>query len=181
MLWRHTDRLCRSSTRVSIEAMPTRLMALRDHPAVRTIVADAQPSGEEPSPTLLATTVPELLDARDALLVECFGPTSLVVEYATDEELLAAADAFGGQLAAGVHGEETDPIPPSAAGAAGRSGGAGVLEQLAHRCVGDRGDAARRPVSRYDRPAPHLGGPRRRGAVPAAGVLSSRCLTICCP
>ncbi len=90
-----------------------RLMALRDHPAVRTIVADAQPSDEEPSPTLLATTVPELLDARDALLVECFGPTSLVVEYGADEELLAAAAAFGGQLAAGVHGEETDPILPA--------------------------------------------------------------------
>jgi len=90
-----------------------RLTALRDHPAVRTIAADDQPLGEEPTPTLLATTVPELLDARDALLVECFGPTSLVVEYGADEELLAAAEAFGGQLAAGVHGEETDPILPA--------------------------------------------------------------------
>jgi NADP-dependent aldehyde dehydrogenase len=90
-----------------------RLMALRDHPAVRTIAGDERPAGEEPTPTLLATTVPELLDARDALLVECFGPTSLVVEYGADEELLAAAEAFGGQLAAGVHGEETDPILPA--------------------------------------------------------------------
>jgi NADP-dependent aldehyde dehydrogenase len=90
-----------------------RLMALRDHPAVRTIAAHDQMSGEAPTPTLLATTVSELLNARDALLVECFGPTSLVVEYATDEELLAAAEAFGGQLAAGVHGEESDPVLPA--------------------------------------------------------------------
>jgi NADP-dependent aldehyde dehydrogenase len=90
-----------------------RLTALRDHPAVRTIAADDQPPGEEPTPTLLATTVPQLLDARDELLLECFGPTSLVVEYGADEELLAAAEAFGGQLAAGVHGEETDPILPA--------------------------------------------------------------------
>ncbi len=89
-----------------------RLTALRDHPAVRAIATDDQP-GEEPTPTLLATTVPELLDAREALLVECFGPTSLVVEYGSDDELLAAAEAFGGQLAAGVHGEETDPILPA--------------------------------------------------------------------
>jgi NADP-dependent aldehyde dehydrogenase len=47
------------------------------------------------------------------LLVECFGPTSLVVGYDDEAELLAAAGAFGGQLAAVVHGEEGDAVAPA--------------------------------------------------------------------
>jgi NADP-dependent aldehyde dehydrogenase len=86
------------------------LKSLRDHPAIRTVVADDQTYADAPTPTLLATTVPELLASHDELLVECFGPTSMVVEYANDEELLVAAEAFGGQLAAGVHGEEADTV-----------------------------------------------------------------------
>ena len=97
---------------VSIEAMPRGSWPCETIPPSAPLPPMTR-RREEPTPTLLATTVPELLDARDALLVECFGPTSLVVEYATDEELLAAAEAFGGQLAAGVHGEETDPILPA--------------------------------------------------------------------
>ena len=62
---------------------------------------------------MLATTVPELLAAPEELLVECFGPTSLVVEYADDAELLAAAVAFGGQLTAAVHGEKADTVVPA--------------------------------------------------------------------
>lgn len=100
------------------------LQRLRRHPGVRIVVGDAESDGPEPTPTLLATTVPELLDGRDQLLVECFGPTSLVVGYADDEELLAAAQAFGGQLTAAVHGEETDAVVPALlrvlAGRAGR-------------------------------------------------------------
>jgi NADP-dependent aldehyde dehydrogenase len=86
------------------------LKTLRDHAAIRTVVADDQADADAPTPVLLATTVPELLASRDELLVECFGPTALVVGYANDEELLAAAAAFGGQLAVGVHGDETDTV-----------------------------------------------------------------------
>ena len=67
------------------------LKSWQEHPAVRTIVADDHIYAEAPTPTLLATTVPELLSFRDDLLVECFGPTSMLVEYADDDELLAAA------------------------------------------------------------------------------------------
>jgi NADP-dependent aldehyde dehydrogenase len=91
----------------------TQLHRLRDHPGVRTVVGDAQSLGAEPTPTLLATTVPQLLDHRHQLLVECFGPTSLVVGYGDDEELLAGAEAFDGQLTATVHGEETDAVVPA--------------------------------------------------------------------
>jgi NADP-dependent aldehyde dehydrogenase len=89
------------------------LDSLRHHPGVRTVVGDGSAAGEPPAATVLATTVPELLAAPDELLVECFGPTSLVVEYADDEELLAAAAAFGGQLTAAVHGETADTVVPA--------------------------------------------------------------------
>jgi NADP-dependent aldehyde dehydrogenase len=89
------------------------LQRLRDHPGVRTVVGDPESAGAEPTPTLLATTVPQLLDGRHQLLVECFGPTSLVVSYADDQELLAAAETFGGQLTATVQGEETDAVVPA--------------------------------------------------------------------
>jgi NADP-dependent aldehyde dehydrogenase len=89
------------------------LDALRHHPGVRTVVSETYAAGEPPSPTVLATTVAELLAAPDELLVECFGPTSLVVEYTDDDELLEAAGALAGQLTATVHGEETDTVVPA--------------------------------------------------------------------
>jgi NADP-dependent aldehyde dehydrogenase len=89
------------------------LQRLRRHPGVRTVVGDDESLGAEPTPTLLATTVPEILAGRDQLLVECFGPTSVVVGYADDGELLAGAEAFGGQLTATVHGEENDTVIPA--------------------------------------------------------------------
>jgi NADP-dependent aldehyde dehydrogenase len=90
-----------------------RLESLRDHPDVRTVMADADAYAETPTPTVLATTVPAWLRAGDELLVECFGPTALVVRYDDDEELLAAATACGGQLTAAVHGEEADAVAPA--------------------------------------------------------------------
>lgn len=81
---------------------------LSEHPAVRTLVA-GEDAEAGPSPTLLATTVPELLAHRDVLLDECFGPTSIVVDYDDEEQLLDAARAFDGELTAGIHasaGEE---------------------------------------------------------------------------
>jgi NADP-dependent aldehyde dehydrogenase len=118
------------------------LSALQQHAGVRTVVGETSVAGEPPTPTVLATTVAELLAAPDDLLVECFGPTTLVVHYGDDEELLAAAKAFGGQLTAAVHGEETDTIlPPLLALLAERAGrvlwngwptGVSVTEAMQH-------------------------------------------------
>jgi NADP-dependent aldehyde dehydrogenase len=58
--------------------------------------------------TLLQTTVPELLARTDEILEECFGPVSIVVEYASHDELVAAVDAFEGSLTATLHAEEAD-------------------------------------------------------------------------
>ncbi len=58
--------------------------------------------------TLLGTTVAELLERRDEILEECFGPVSIVVEYSSVEELNAAVEAFEGNLTATLHAEETE-------------------------------------------------------------------------
>jgi NADP-dependent aldehyde dehydrogenase len=66
------------------------------------------------APTLVKTSVPGLLDHQDELLEECFGPASIIVEYADLDELPRAAQAFGGNLTATVHAEEseTDVVAP---------------------------------------------------------------------
>jgi NADP-dependent aldehyde dehydrogenase len=56
--------------------------------------------------TLLQTTVAELLARREEILEECFGPVSVVVEYSSVDELVAAVEAFEGNLTATVHAEE---------------------------------------------------------------------------
>ena len=98
------------------------LKALSGHDRVHTVVAGS--AGAAPSPSLLSTTAAALLADPDGLLVECFGPTSLVVTYRDDAEMLAAASAFGGQLTATVHGEAGEPaaaaLVPLLAGRAGR-------------------------------------------------------------
>ena len=58
-------------------------------------------AGEGSAPTLLATRATDL----DLLAEECFGPASIVVEYADDHGLLAAAGQVEGSLTATVHAE----------------------------------------------------------------------------
>jgi NADP-dependent aldehyde dehydrogenase len=84
--------------------------------AVRTLVHAREVEGDAAgvAPTLLATTAKELLADPDVLLQECFGPTSILVEYTGTDELHAAAEAFGGNLTATVHAEDGDvaALPP---------------------------------------------------------------------
>lgn len=85
------------------------LDALRSHPAVRVLVA-----GEGIAPTLLGCDAGDFLTAREELVAECFGPTSMVVRYSSADELVACARAFTGELTAAVHGalddEEAKPL-----------------------------------------------------------------------
>ena len=64
----------------------------------------------DPAPTVLATTVPDLLADADALTEECFGPAAIVVSYGSEDELLAAARVFDGQLTTTIHGSGQEPI-----------------------------------------------------------------------
>jgi NADP-dependent aldehyde dehydrogenase len=74
-------------------------------PEVR-VLAQAPDDGEElAGAALLATDLPGLRRVRDRLLTECFGPTSVVVEYDDPGELAGAAAMFEGSLTATVHAE----------------------------------------------------------------------------
>lgn len=78
---------------------------------VRTLVPGTI-SAAGPSPALLAVTADELLRHKDELLVECFGPTAMVVTYSNVSQLAVIASAFPGQLTATVHGEDGDGDAP---------------------------------------------------------------------
>lgn len=90
------------------------LEQLRAIPGVHTVVDGRSASGAGMRPTLLCTTVPDLIAHADALLEECFGPTSLIVEYETADQLYQAARLFAGTLVATVHAEQgdTDLVAP---------------------------------------------------------------------
>ncbi|GAA4207199.1 aldehyde dehydrogenase (NADP(+)) [Actinocatenispora rupis] len=70
--------------------------------------------GHAANPALLAVDVPTLVAHADELLAECFGPVSLLVEYADADELLRAVELLPGSLTATVQGEESEPELPAA-------------------------------------------------------------------
>ena len=83
-------------------------------PGVSVLVEAAAVDGLVAGPTVVKTTLSALLEHKDELLEECFGPASVVVEYNGVEELAAAAAAFEGNLTATVHAEdvEADQVAP---------------------------------------------------------------------
>lgn len=80
---------------------------LRQNSAVE-VLTEGSEDGLSASPTVLRTDVKTLLENRDELIEECFGPLSIVAEYADTDELSDAIDAFGGNLTATVHQVESD-------------------------------------------------------------------------
>jgi NADP-dependent aldehyde dehydrogenase len=83
------------------------LSGLRQIFALSPLVTGVESDGQA-SASLFKTSVPHLLEDADRILEECFGPVSIVVEYADTEELHAAAAAFGGNLTATVQGADAD-------------------------------------------------------------------------
>lgn len=82
--------------------------ALSQVPGVRTIAA-AQTEGDQLGGALLvATDLQTLLEHRDVLLAECFGPTSIVIEYDGADEAVVAASALSGTLTATIHAEDDE-------------------------------------------------------------------------
>jgi NADP-dependent aldehyde dehydrogenase len=77
-------------------------------PGMRVVAAVEAGAGELAGATLLATDLATLLADQDRVLPECFGPTSVVVEYDGMDEVLTAARAFGGNLTATVHAEDDE-------------------------------------------------------------------------
>jgi NADP-dependent aldehyde dehydrogenase len=62
------------------------------------------PEREGIRPLVLATRIEHVLENPSAHLVECFGPVTVVVEYTSPDEVLAAIRAIGGSLTATLHG-----------------------------------------------------------------------------
>jgi NADP-dependent aldehyde dehydrogenase len=85
------------------------LAELADRPGVRVIAGKTRHEGD-PAPTVLAATVPDLLADAEAMTQECFGPAAIVVSYGSEEELLAAARVFDGQLTATIHSSGQEPV-----------------------------------------------------------------------
>ncbi|AXB42895.1 aldehyde dehydrogenase (NADP(+)) [Amycolatopsis albispora] len=82
---------------------------LAAHPAIR-VVEPGGDTADGPRPALLATTLDQVRADAETLLAECFGPTSLLVSYDGEHELLAAARLFTGELTATVHGETAEQV-----------------------------------------------------------------------
>jgi NADP-dependent aldehyde dehydrogenase len=82
------------------------LAKLRERDGLEPLVTGDE-SDQAASASLFKTTVPRLIEDASVLLTECFGPTSIVVEY-EDDELYAAASLISGNLTATVHGADSD-------------------------------------------------------------------------
>jgi NADP-dependent aldehyde dehydrogenase len=59
---------------------------------------------------VLATTATAVIADPQSLFAECFGPSTLVVEYASIDEALTAIRAVGGSLTATVHAEPGEDL-----------------------------------------------------------------------
>lgn len=84
---------------------------LQEKPEVQAVVAapraESGPTGA--APVVFATKASSV---RDAELEECFGPTTVLATYGSEEELFDAVDALSGALTATVHTGEADTDLP---------------------------------------------------------------------
>jgi NADP-dependent aldehyde dehydrogenase len=86
----------------------TSLEALRQTPGVRVLVDGGPANRLSAAPSLLSVSGSDFLDSTERLLTECFGPTSVLVEYADDQELLAVVQALHGSLTTTVHSTDEE-------------------------------------------------------------------------
>ncbi len=59
---------------------------------------------------MLATTAAAVVADPEALLAECFGPVTLLVSYASDDELAAALSAVEGSLTGTIHAADGEDV-----------------------------------------------------------------------
>jgi len=72
--------------------------------------ADGAGVALSPAPTLLRVSAEDMLADPAPLQRECFGPTSVVVEYQDESQLVELARTFEGQLTATVFGTAADEV-----------------------------------------------------------------------
>lgn len=86
------------------------LSALAGRPGMRMLNQGRHGDDDAPAPTLLHTTIDTLLIDPHPVLTECFGPTSIVVTYEDEDQMLDAVPLFDGQLTATLVAEPDDKI-----------------------------------------------------------------------
>ncbi|MGH3385616.1 MAG: aldehyde dehydrogenase (NADP(+)) [Nocardioidaceae bacterium] len=105
----------------------------------------------------------DLANSRRALLDECFGPVSVIVEYADDDELFAALALVPGSLTFTVHADSSgDPLAPSLMTHASTRAGRVIVNGW--------------PTGVAVRHAMHHGGPHPTSTTPAATSVGSGAL-----
>lgn len=85
------------------DAFDASIQSLAAKSSVRVIV-----DGLTGSPWLLATTAADVIADGANLQEECFGPSTLLVSYRDDDELMAAVRSLAGSLASSVIAEASD-------------------------------------------------------------------------
>jgi NADP-dependent aldehyde dehydrogenase len=63
---------------------------------------------QEATPIVGITDTNVLLELHERLLQECFGPAALIVRYDGTADLIAALEAFDGQLTGTIHADDAD-------------------------------------------------------------------------
>lgn len=86
---------------------------LAAHPGVRSLGAGAGggSTGAWGTARLFSTDTAAVAADPQTLTAECFGPASIIVEYDTAEDLLAALIHVEGSLTATIHAEDDDAFP----------------------------------------------------------------------
>jgi NADP-dependent aldehyde dehydrogenase len=84
--------------------------ALVAHDGVRVVAGEAVQQRGTGSALVFATTTRAVLADPSALLAECFGPSTLVVEYNDLDDALETIRTVGGSLTATVHAEPDEEI-----------------------------------------------------------------------
>lgn len=99
-----------------------RLRELKETTGVELLNTAGDPFAADPAPALFLARGRDVLDRPHDYLDEVFGPASLVVEYASTDEMLQLAHACDGQLTATIYGTEEDVSQELIAALADRAG-----------------------------------------------------------
>lgn len=88
------------------------IAGLAAHAELEVVAGDPVQQRGTGAPVVLRTTTAAVLADPGALLHECFGPSTLVVEYPDVADALAAVRAVGGSLTATVHAQPGEDLAP---------------------------------------------------------------------
>lgn len=94
------------------EAYPDGLRGVAKQPGVDVVCGSVEQDAlrDGAAPVVFSTTAANVLARPDELLEECFGPTTLLIEYSGAEELSQALAKVPGSLTATVHSEPGEDI-----------------------------------------------------------------------